>query len=65
MRFGKFSLAIAIGLASGALVGAGQSEAADRPVIDTHIHYSHDAWERLPPPEASPPCSPSQKPLAW
>ncbi|MEM7208520.1 MAG: amidohydrolase [Pseudomonadota bacterium] len=24
--------------------------ASDRlPIIDTHIHYSHDAWERLPP----------------
>jgi hypothetical protein len=23
-----------------------------RPVIDVHIHYSHDAWTTLPPPEA-------------
>jgi hypothetical protein len=23
-----------------------------RPVIDVHIHYSHDAWKPLPPPEA-------------
>jgi hypothetical protein len=23
-----------------------------RPVIDVHIHYSHDAWSGLPPPEA-------------
>lgn len=25
---------------------------APRPVIDVHIHYSHDAWSMLPPPEA-------------
>lgn len=25
---------------------------APRPVIDVHIHYSHDAWSPLPPPEA-------------
>lgn len=30
------------------------ANAADpvRPVIDVHIHYSHDAWNMLPPPEA-------------
>ena len=22
------------------------------PVVDSHIHYSHDAWERFPPPKA-------------
>ncbi len=22
------------------------------PVFDTHLHYSHDAWERIPPPQA-------------
>ena len=26
--------------------------AAERPLIDAHIHYSHDAWEMLPPKEA-------------
>jgi len=26
--------------------------AAERPLIDTHIHYSHDAWTQLPPPQA-------------
>ncbi len=25
---------------------------ADRPLIDAHIHYSHDAWEGLPPAKA-------------
>jgi predicted TIM-barrel fold metal-dependent hydrolase len=24
----------------------------NRPIIDAHIHYSHDTWEVLPPPEA-------------
>jgi len=32
--------------------GMATAMAADRPIIDTHIHYSHDAWERLPPAEA-------------
>ena len=26
--------------------------AEDLRLIDTHIHYSHDAWDRLPPPDA-------------
>jgi amidohydrolase family protein len=26
--------------------------AADLPIFDAHIHYSHDAWETLPPSEA-------------
>lgn len=26
--------------------------AAERPLIDAHIHYSHDAWEMLPPEDA-------------
>ncbi len=26
--------------------------AADLPIIDGHIHYSHDAWERTPPTQA-------------
>ena len=38
----------AIALIAGALPSAAQ----DRPLIDSHIHYSHDAWDRLPPPEA-------------
>mgnify|MGYP001812217051 CR=1 FL=1 len=25
---------------------------AQQPLVDTHIHYSHDAWEMLPPPQA-------------
>ncbi|MEO8753900.1 MAG: amidohydrolase family protein [Casimicrobiaceae bacterium] len=26
--------------------------AAERPIFDAHVHYSHDAWENLPPKEA-------------
>lgn len=26
--------------------------AADLPIFDAHLHYSHDAWERVPPAEA-------------
>ncbi len=36
----------------GMLLYSVPSEAADRPLIDTHIHYSHDAWDMLPPAEA-------------
>jgi hypothetical protein len=27
--------------------------AAEMPIFDAHIHYSHDAWDNLPPPEAA------------
>lgn len=33
-------------------IAAGNAEAEPRKLIDTHIHYSHDAWGMLPPPEA-------------
>ena len=44
----------------GALVGSliallcaiGRIEAADLPIFDAHLHYSHDAWENLPPTDA-------------
>jgi len=26
--------------------------AGELPLVDVHIHYSHDAWQRTPPPEA-------------
>jgi hypothetical protein len=32
-------------------VPAGAQE-APLPIFDAHLHYSHDAWERLPPPQA-------------
>lgn len=30
----------------------GQASAAGLPIFDAHLHYSHDAWERVPPKEA-------------
>lgn len=40
-------------IAGAALLLSGPAALAEqRPVIDTHIHYSHDAWGRLPPPKA-------------
>lgn len=27
-------------------------DSAPMPIFDAHLHYSHDAWERLPPPQA-------------
>ena len=35
---------------AGAVPGA--APAADLPIFDAHIHYSHDAWDVVPPPEA-------------
>ncbi|MDP2369071.1 amidohydrolase family protein [Rhodoferax sp.] len=32
--------------------GPGLVAAADMPLFDTHIHYSHDAWELVPPKQA-------------
>ena len=26
--------------------------AADLPIFDAHLHYSHDAWEPVPPAQA-------------
>ncbi len=34
------------------LVVAGPAPAAGLPIFDAHIHYSHDAWDTLPPAEA-------------
>src|SRR5512147_494105 len=35
-----------------ALAALGAARAAELPVFDAHVHYSHDAWERLPPRDA-------------
>jgi hypothetical protein len=40
------TLALAAGLA------AAPAAAADLPIFDAHIHYSHDAWANLPPAQA-------------
>lgn len=43
-------LAGLLAAAAGPVPTAGAVEI--RPIIDTHIHYSHDAWKTLPPKEA-------------
>lgn len=44
-----------LGSAAG-LAGFGQlaqaADAAPMPIFDAHLHYSHDAWEKLPPKDA-------------
>lgn len=32
-----------------ALLAAGAPRAAEMPIFDAHVHYSHDAWEHVPP----------------
>ncbi len=41
-------------LVAAALAGAAGARAAEAPlpIFDSHLHYSHDAWERLPPKDA-------------
>ena len=34
------------------LAGLGTAGAAEMPIVDAHIHYSHDAWDGTPPKEA-------------
>lgn len=34
------------------MIAAAHSAAADLPLFDAHIHYSHDAWEATPPADA-------------
>ena len=42
------SIALSIALACGHSV----TVAAELPIFDAHVHYSHDAWEVIPPKEA-------------
>ncbi len=44
-------LAVAL-LAFVAAMPARPAEAADMPIFDAHLHYSHDAWDVVPPAEA-------------
>ena len=34
------------------VAAAGGAAAADLPIFDAHLHYSHDAWDTVPPAEA-------------
>ena len=36
----------------GVALMTGGVAAAELPLIDAHVHYSHDAWDGLPPKEA-------------
>ena len=38
--------------ALGAALAAPASTAAEMPIFDAHVHYSHDAWDNLPPKDA-------------
>jgi hypothetical protein len=31
---------------------AARAQAPLLPLFDAHLHYSHDAWQRIPPPQA-------------
>ena len=42
---------IAVIAFAGALVAI-DTRAADLPIFDAHVHYSHDAWDNLPPQDA-------------
>lgn len=44
--------AVLMGAAAAAVPARAQTAAAPLPIFDAHLHYSHDAWERLPPAEA-------------
>jgi hypothetical protein len=43
---------LAVGALFAILSVAPSVEAAERPIFDAHIHYSHDAWDQLPPKDA-------------
>ncbi len=43
-------ISIVFSLVSISVIAA--ENASERLIIDSHVHYSHDAWEEFPPPEA-------------
>jgi predicted TIM-barrel fold metal-dependent hydrolase len=45
-------LAAALALSLPGVPGWLRAQPAPLPIFDAHLHYSHDAWERLPPPQA-------------
>src|SRR5262245_361875 len=42
----------AVGAALFAMLAAMSARGAELPIFDAHVHYSHDAWENLPPKDA-------------
>src|SRR5258705_12947552 len=54
-RFGStegFMQALLIGSLIALLCAVGSTAAAEMPIFDAHLHYSHDAWDNLPPKDA-------------
>ena len=45
----RASFAGLLGAVAASLAVAGAAVAADLPFFDAHLHYSHDAWESVPP----------------
>src|SRR5687767_13936503 len=45
----RTTLVAALIWALSAALAAAQDQ---RPIVDAHIHYSHDTWDPIPPPEA-------------
>ncbi len=48
----RLPVAVALCLAGLGLAAPHGARADDLPLIDAHVHYSHDAWDMLPPKEA-------------
>ena len=48
----KPGLLLAFGAALASPPLASRIEAAELPIFDAHVHYSHDAWDNLPPQDA-------------
>jgi hypothetical protein len=52
MEFKQIGNALFCGMALASLVAVGPAGAAELPIFDAHVHYSHDAWDNLPPRDA-------------
>ena len=48
MRISSLLFVVVIGGAA----GAAQAQETALPIFDAHLHYSHDAWDVLPPKQA-------------
>ena len=43
---------VVAGAVFGLAIGPGVSQGAELPIFDAHLHYSHDAWDAVPPKDA-------------
>lgn len=48
----RLCLASLMALGLPAALRTAQAATAELPIFDAHLHYSHDAWEQLPPAKA-------------